>query len=164
MKYYTELKQRYDDLLNDPLHLQWNNWSKSNPLIRDGKNLGSVEGHKEQYEGKRTHLRNLIDEWDDDDCNKTGRKIPQYIRDLSYQPAPNPIPQPKPTVNVDWGKFAQGTGLIVAGSLILAGTLAEDVVTYGGGVADDPYTIGAGGGLFGGGLKLLQGAFASVPF
>ena len=48
----AELISRAADLVNDPLGLQWNNWSRNNPKVMpDGTNLGSVEGHQEQYPG-----------------------------------------------------------------------------------------------------------------
>lgn len=89
------LLSRTNDLLTDPLGLQWDNWNTPK-ILPDGTNVGSVEGHKHQYEGLRNRLRNQIDEWNDDDCNSTGLRITREARDLVFTPAPDPLPRPRP--------------------------------------------------------------------
>jgi len=37
--------------------------------------------------------------------------------------------------------------LLIGGILIIGGTIAEDVLTGGGGIVDDPATLGLGGGM-----------------
>ena len=89
------LLQRAHDLITDPLGLQWDNWYVPK-IMPDGTNVGSVAGHQQQYEGWRNRLRNLIEEWDEDDCNETGLRVPREIRDLVFQPTPAPTPRPRP--------------------------------------------------------------------
>ena len=91
----VELVQRKAELLSDPLHLQWDNWSTPK-ILPDGTNVGSVVGHQQQFQNKQTQVRRLIQEWDDDDCNNSGRRIQQPDRDLAYEDTPVPIQQPRP--------------------------------------------------------------------
>lgn len=43
------------------------------------------------------------------------------------------------------------------GAMVIGGTLAEDAVTGGAGVVDDPATIGAGLAAIGGGMSAIGG-------
>ncbi|MDQ5820822.1 MAG: DUF4157 domain-containing protein, partial [Actinomycetota bacterium] len=99
----AELIRRAGELVADPLGLQWDNWNTPK-IFPDGRNAGSVAGHQQQYEGWRNRLRNLITDWDDNDCNsRTGKRIPQSARDLQFAPVPAPTPRPRPdTAPAPW--------------------------------------------------------------
>jgi hypothetical protein len=96
-----ELIKRAAESVEDKFGLQWDNVSKSNPktvIMPDGtrRKIGSVEGHKEQFESKQNRLRKLIDDWKDDDCNQTGKRVKQEDRDWSFKSFPLPAPRPRP--------------------------------------------------------------------
>jgi Domain of unknown function (DUF4157) len=152
----AELISRAADLVSDPLGLQWHNWSKSNPKIMpDGTNLGSVEGHQEQYEGWRNRLRNRVSDWDDDDCNSTGLRVPDDARQLVFKPAPVPIPRAEPgTGPKPWeppgahrvATLAKGAAIGAGAGLVLGGVLGAVIGGAGGTlVAPGVGTVGGGG-------------------
>jgi hypothetical protein len=149
------LISRAADLINDPLGLQWDNWNTPK-FMPDGTDLGSVVGHQQQYEGWRNRLRNLISEWDDDDCNSTGLRVPGDARDLAFKPVPQPIRRPRPeTEPKPWqppgarraAAAAKGAAIGIGAGLVLGGVIgailggaggtlvAPGVGTVGGGVA-----------------------------
>jgi len=112
-----ELRKRADELIRDEHHLQWKYWSKSNPHPI----YGTVQGHQEQYNGKRTRLKNKIDQWDDNDCNLTNRRITQDVRDWAYKPAPDPDWQAPTTDDLpDW---VQELGVFIVGGVLVVGAL-----------------------------------------
>lgn len=90
------LKGRADDLIKDPLGLQWSHWSKSNPHPRPG--YGSVEGHQEQYEGWRRRLNNLLEEWKNNCMGKGGPPPPKECWAWRKRPAPEPVRRPNPAI------------------------------------------------------------------
>ncbi|WP_217614712.1 hypothetical protein [Cellulomonas sp. GbtcB1] len=51
-------------------------------------------------------------------------------------------------------------GPIIGGAALIIATLAEDVVTGGAGIADDPVTIGGGAGSISWGWGILTGTVA----
>ncbi|MFB2892324.1 hypothetical protein ACE1CI_05195 [Aerosakkonemataceae cyanobacterium BLCC-F50] len=125
-KLVNELRERAEELIRDEHHLQWKYGSKSNPHPI----YGSVEGHKEQYEGKRTRLKNKIDDWDKNDCNSTNNRITQDVRDWAYKRAPDPVWQP-PTTD-DLPDFAKTLGIVVVGVflvVVLLFFLPEEIIT-----------------------------------
>jgi hypothetical protein len=91
----AELLRRADELVMDPHGLQWDHWATPR-VLPDGTNLGSIVGHQQQYEAWRNRLVNLLDEWQDDDCNQTGLRVPQEVRDMAYRPTPSPAMRPRP--------------------------------------------------------------------
>jgi hypothetical protein len=164
------LIQRAIDLVNDPLDLQWDNWTAPK-ILPDGTNVGSVVGHQQQYEGWRNRLRNLIDQWKNDDCNSTGLRIPQDVRDLAYKPTPEPIRRPRPETRPQpWtppgaepspspiakrvGAAATG-GLIGAGVGAVLGGIVGGVLGASGGtlVAPGVGTVSAGAAGVGAGIE-----------
>jgi hypothetical protein len=125
----AKLIERSDELIADPYDLQFDNWSKANPKVvrlPDGRerNLGSIEGHQEQFRNRQKQLRDLLKKWDEDECrNKTGIKISKSDRDWAFKAAPKPKPKPKPSENQgfqmpDW---AVALGVIVVGGAIVIG-------------------------------------------
>lgn len=58
-----------------------------------------------------------------------------------------PKPQPVPVLVPGWQKVA-AAGLFVVSAGIIIATLAEDIVTIGGGVADDPASFGAAAAVY----------------
>ena len=87
----------------------------------------------------------------------TGRvpvRVPVPVPVPILVPVPNPAPAPVRAPTTGWEPpgwlkpVVVGGAVIVGGALILA-TLAEDILTVGVGIADDPFTIGAGLGLIG---------------
>jgi len=125
----AELVERSGELIADPYDLQFDNWSKANPKtvrLPDGRerNLGSIEGHQEQFKNKQTQLRNLLKKWDEDKCrNKTGIKISKSDRDWAFKPTPKPKPKPKPSKSQgfqlpDW---AVALGVVLVGGAIIIG-------------------------------------------
>ncbi|MCC6744072.1 MAG: hypothetical protein IT175_09445 [Acidobacteria bacterium] len=87
----TELESRAADLVADDWHMQWYNWSKSNPLIINGKNLGSVEGHQDKFSETQERLQKAISRYRDR-CNG-GPPIPRMARGWAYAPTPSPAYQ-----------------------------------------------------------------------
>jgi hypothetical protein len=167
------LIQRASDLVNDPLGLQWDNWSTPK-IFPDGSNAGSVVGHQQQYEGWRNRLRNLIDEWKDDDCNSTGLRVPQDARDLVFKPTPQPIQRPRPeqgpkpwnapgtTPSPSLGpkvSAAAGGAAIGASAGIVLGGIIGAVVGGTGGTFVAPGFGTVGGGVAG----AVAGAEAGAP-
>jgi hypothetical protein len=154
-----ELQKRTQDLITDPLGLQWDNWNTPK-IFPDGSNAGSVVGHQQQFQNKQTSLQNKIREWDDDDCTSTGLRVPQDARDLQFVRVPVPTPRPRPDQDPKpWespgahgvskraadaalgAAIGGGAGLVlggIAGAIggALGGTfVAPGVGTVGGGVA-----------------------------
>ena len=168
------LLQRASDLLNDPLGLQWDNWFTPK-ILPDGTNVGSVVGHQQQYEGWRNRLRNQIDQWNDDDCNSTGLRVPQDVRDLVFKPAPAPIPRPRPESGPKpWtapgsapsqsetakrlGAAAEGAAIGATAGLVLGGVVGAIVGGAGGTlVAPGVGTVGVGA------AGAVAGAEAGAP-
>lgn len=149
----AELLKRAHELVTDPLGLQWDHWNTPK-ILPGGTNVGSVAGHQHQYEGWRNRLRNLIAEWDDDDCNSTGLRVPQDARELVFRPVPTPIPRPRPSTDPQpWegpgarrvAAAARGAA-IGAGAGLLLGGLTGGLLGAGGGtlVAPGFGTIGGG--------------------
>lgn len=56
----------------------------------------------------------------------------------------------------DNGKVVVGGVIIVGGVVVIGATLAEDVVTGGAGVADDPASFAAAAAMFGKGLQMIK--------
>src|SRR6202453_907063 len=170
----AELLQRAADLLNDPLGLQWDNWNVPK-ILPDGTNIGSVVGHQHQYEGWRNRLENLIEEWDNDDCNSTGLRVPKDARDLQFKPAPSPIPRPRPeTGPKPWtapgrapsdsptarrlSAAAKGAAIGATAGLVLGG-IAGAIGGGAGGTLVAPGVGTVGGGVAG----AMAGAEAGAP-
>jgi hypothetical protein len=168
------LLQRAADLINDPLGLQWDNWNVPK-ILPDGTNLGSVVGHQQQYEGWRNRLRNLIEEWDNDDCNSTGLRVLKDARDLQFKPAPSPTPRPRPeTGPKPWtppgsapsesptakrlAAAAKGAAIGATAGLVLGG-IAGAIGGGAGGTLVAPGVGTVGGGVAG----AIAGAEAGAP-
>ena len=64
---------RYNELIADRFNLFINNKSVSNPLILNGVNKGSWDGHVDQYKYVRGVLRNLINKASNAGCPATPR-------------------------------------------------------------------------------------------
>jgi uncharacterized protein DUF4157 len=163
----AELISRAADLVNDPLGLQWDNWNVPK-IMPDGTNVGSVAGHQQQYGGWRNRLRNLIGQWDDDDCNQTGLRVPQDARDLQFKPVPAPTPRPRPAPEEPkpWqppgahrvGAAAKGAAIGAGAGLVLGGVIGAILGGTGGTfVAPGVGTIGVGA------AGALAGAEAGAP-
>jgi Domain of unknown function (DUF4157) len=167
----AELISRAADLVKDPLGLQWDNWNVPK-IMPDGTNVGSVVGHQQQYEGWRNRLRNLIGQWDDDDCNQTGLRVPQDARDLQFKPAPAPAPRPKPEPDKPkpWespgarrvGKAAGGAAIGAGVGLVLGGIIGA-VVGGGGGTLVLPVGGTIAGGAGGWAAGAAAGASVGAP-
>lgn len=167
------LVQRAADLIADPQGLQWDN--VINPKIvrtPDGRviNFGSVQGHQQQYENWRTRLRNKIREWDDDDCNQTGLRVPAEAREWQFRPVPAPTQRPRPdTTPQPWeapgarrvGKAATGA-LIGAGIGAVLGGITGAVLGGGGGTLVLPGVGTIGGGAAGFVAGAEAGAWAGA--
>ena len=165
----AELLKRAADLQKDPLGLQWDNWTTPK-ITPDGTNLGSVKGHQQQYENWRTRLRNLIKKWNDDDCNSTGRRVPQDVRDLQFEPIPEPIPRPRPETDPKpWeppgarrlSSAAKGA-LIGTGIGATLGAIAGAIVGGVGGAAGGTLVAPGVGTVGGAGVGGVEGATAGA--
>jgi hypothetical protein len=169
----AKLIERGEELVKDPWGLQWDNWHTPK-ILPDGTNLGSVAGHQHQYEGWRTRLRNLLDEWQDDDCNNTGLRVPQEVRELAFKPAPEPVPRPRPeTEPKPWAPpgaapapsplrrvGAAATGALVgAAAGAVTGGLIGGVVGASGGTLVAPGAGTVGGGAAGVSAGVEAGAW-----
>lgn len=167
----AELIRRATELITDPLGLQWDNWNVPK-IMPDGTNVGSVVGHQQQYEGWRNRLRNLIGEWDDDDCNQTGLRVPQDARNLQFQPAPAPQARPRPASEEPkpWespgahrvGKAAGGAAIGAGVGMVLGGIIGA-VLGGGGGTFVLPVGGTIGGGAAGWAGGAVAGAAAGAP-
>jgi hypothetical protein len=121
----NELKQRFQELLDDAQHLQWDNWSVSNPK----PGVGSVEGHQIQFRQKQTRLRNKLNEWNTDNCGGGGGALPSDAWQWATRPAPDPIPQSRPTPPAPATSSSTVWGVIAVGCLIGIGLLLAPEVT-----------------------------------
>lgn len=75
-------------------------------------------------------------------------------------PSAQPIRIPEPTIN--WDKII-GTGLMVTGAALVVGTIVEDFLTVGAGLADDPVTLAAGRWTFLRGVSMWSTAPVILP-
>lgn len=152
-KAVEELIRRADELLRDPLGLQWDNWTTPK-VLPGGINVGSVVGHQEQYENWVRRLGRLLSRWDDDDCNSTGRRVTREEREWVFKQTPVPIPRPRPdTTPEPWAppgahRFAaaaRGAAIGATAGLVLGGIIGA-IGGAGGGtlVAPGVGTIGGG--------------------
>ncbi|WP_249125916.1 DUF4157 domain-containing protein [Streptomyces sp. A2-16] len=169
----AELLVRAFDLVTDPQGLQWENWNTPK-VLPDGTRIGSVVGHQHQYEGWRSRLRNLISQWDDDDCNTTGLRVPGEARALVFKVAPVPVPRPKPNLEPKpWERpgarraGAAAKGAAIGGGLgLVLGGIVGAVLGGGAGtfVAPGVGTIsgGAAGAAAGAEAGLSVGAAAGI--
>ena len=167
----AELIRRAAELISDPLGLQWDNWNTPK-IMPDGTNVGSVAGHQQQYEGWRNRLRNLIGEWDDDDCNQTGLRVPQDARNLQFRPAPAPTPRPRPEPGKPkpWespgahrvGVAARGAAIGAGAGLVLGGIIGA-VLGGGGGTFVAPGFGTIAGGAGGWAAGAAAGAAVGAP-
>jgi RHS repeat-associated protein len=88
-------------------------------------------------------------------CFKLDRRDYSPALDPHVLPNRVPVPAPKPIALKTAPSSGPGINwwLIGAGALVILGTLAEDVLTLGGGVLDDPATLGAGAALIRAGFR-----------
>jgi hypothetical protein len=188
-KTIEELKNRYDELLEDKLGLQNGYWGKDDPKLRynnDGskmldkngkqKSFGSIEGHYEQFISKQKNLENRLRSWLDHCGGGNGSAL---IFDIAYEwigkTAPVPVYQPPVSIPanapsnqpvsqpqgtaIDIGQALWGGVLISGGIILIGSTLIEDVGTGGAGTLDDPWTLTAAGKTIEVGWNVLAGAF-----
>ncbi|HVG32465.1 MAG TPA: DUF4157 domain-containing protein [Pyrinomonadaceae bacterium] len=158
----AELVRRASELLADPLGLQWDNWTTPR-ILPGGTNVGSVQGHQQQFQNWQQRLRKLIQRWDDDDCNSTGRRVTREERELAHRETPAPIPRPRPqTAPRPWNapgtapdtsgqRRAAATGVLIGGAV---GTVLGGII---GGVLG-----GAGGTLVAPGFGTVGGGAAGA--
>ena len=76
------------------------------------------------------------------------------------------VPEPVPWYEQAWdtasdfvrdnGRAIVGGVIIVGGVVVIGATLAEDVLTAGAGVADDPASFAAASAMFGQGLQMIR--------
>lgn len=71
------------------------------------------------------------------------------------QPVLSPAPQPVSESNNFW-EILVGVTLIIGAGAIITATIAEDVVTAGAGVADDPVSFAAAAAIFARGLAFMK--------
>ncbi|MDI1433354.1 DUF4157 domain-containing protein [Polyangium sorediatum] len=164
----TALKALWQGIVDDEYNLQFNNWSKSNPLIIDGHNIGSVEGHQEKFRNLQRRLKNLLDAWKDDDCNDTPFRVPkeawEWVKEPIPDPAPKPAPKPKPWTAPGSAKLgaAAAGGLIGAGVGAVLGAGAGAILGGSGGTLVAPGFGTVGGGAAGGVAGAKAGAWAGA--
>jgi hypothetical protein len=112
-----ELKQRYDELVEDEHNLQWDHWSKSDAH----PNFGSVEGHQEQFENVQNRLRKFLKKFWDNNCgNGAGGaqlELPEDVLSWQGKAAPRPKYKPKPQTDADKAVEA-AMGTVEAGVVI----------------------------------------------
>jgi hypothetical protein len=80
----------------------------------------------------------------------------QVIPDKVKVPEPVPVYERVFEWVADNGKVIAGTALVVGAVVIVGGTLVEDVLTAGAGIADDPASFAAASALFGQGLQMIR--------
>ena len=106
----------------------------------DGKqiDLGTIEGHQEQFKNKQRSLKASLQKWNDDDCNsKTGNKVPRNVYDWASASIPTPISKPAPQIDSNsrlpvWvqemGGVISDGGLILKKSAEMLGTAIVTVL------------------------------------
>lgn len=87
---------------------------------------------------------------------------PQPVRVPHLAPVPSPQPVRVQQPSTNWPKVI-GTGLVVTGAVIVVGTIIEDFLTAGAGIADDPVSFAAAAAAFARGMALIRGAAAALP-
>ena len=75
------------------------------------------------------------------------------MRPRCPEPVRVPIRVPDPQTVAETAEKV-GVGVAVVGGVIVVATIAEDVITGGAGIADDPATLGAGFSMMATGLGL----------
>src|SRR4051794_27129085 len=96
----------------------------------------------------------------DDDPGHRGRRVSGSVRPVPAPPSSNDQSHSGSSVG---GHILAGIGgglLVLGGALLIGGTVAEDVVTGGAGILDDPFMIGGGWAGISEGSELLASAFA----
>src|SRR6266536_2397998 len=152
----NELTGRANDLTNDPQGLQWSHWSKSTPHPR----YGSVQGHQEQYEGWRTRLGHLLEEWKRNCMGKGGPPPPTDCWSIRKNPAPHPVRRPNPATQPPRWLPGQSPE-----ELRLQAESAEQMYEAWKKIAIGGYLVGGvltGGALFGGGAAAGAGSLLPV--
>jgi hypothetical protein len=161
------LIERANDLINDPLGLQWDNWTTPK-ILPGGRNVGSVVGHQQQYLNWRTRLQNLLRQWDDDDCNSTGLRVPREVREWAFKRVPEPTPrlrpdtEPKPWEGPGVRRVAAAASLgaaIGAAAGLIVGAVGGAIGGAAGGTLVAPGVGTVGGGAAG----AIAGAEAGAP-
>jgi RHS repeat-associated protein len=84
------LKKRASDLIYDPQNLQWYHWTIPHPRF------GSVQGHRQQYEGWRSRLDEQLKKWYDKCKDKGGPQPPCEAKEWAKTPAPVPVIRESP--------------------------------------------------------------------
>ena len=111
------LMQRYEELLADEHHLQWNNWTTPDPQF------GSVVSHQNEFITTRNGLQNRLNSWKKNNCDDPNdpSQLPADALDWASRPAPDPIPQPRPSEDSSSSSLASKvlTILKIAGVSIL---------------------------------------------
>lgn len=87
---------------------------------------------------------------------------PQPVRVPHLAPVPSPQPVRVQQPSTNWPKVI-GTGLVVTGAVIVVGTIIEDFLTAGAGIADDPVSFAAAAAALARGMALIRGAAAALP-
>lgn len=80
----------------------------------------------------------------------------------SAQPLRQPVPVTAPAPGYDWAKII-GIGLIATAGVIVIGTVVEDFLTAGAGVADDPASFSLAGASLARGLSMVGAGAAALP-
>ncbi|MCL6271790.1 hypothetical protein M3P05_17870 [Sansalvadorimonas sp. 2012CJ34-2] len=79
------------------------------------------------------------------------------------QPLAQPKRRPQPVSDpINWDRVI-GTGLIIAATAIVVGTIVEDFLTFGAGVADDPASFAAAGVSYARGVALWRSTTVVIP-
>lgn len=104
-----------------------------------------TEEKHEEGEGRRRRDRGR-------ESGDRRRRAPRRRPDGWQGPWPPPVwPPPEESSETETSSsrvgFWLGVGLIVVGSVVIVATIAEDFFTLGGGLADDPVTMTAGGAM-----------------
>ena len=87
------LIQRFEELQADVHNLQFDYWNTPHPA-----GYGSVESHQDKFSSEQRGLRNLLNKWNDKNCNNPSgsSQLPQTAWYWATVSPPKPIPKEKP--------------------------------------------------------------------
>jgi RHS repeat-associated protein len=129
IKVALEVFRRGNELVRDVHFLPW--WTRHQAFP-----WGTVKGHMDKFLEQQRRLRNMLDDWDDQDCGGPGNggKLPYDVWAFAYQAVPKPAHRRVPPPGFNWSAptinptpvivavgvvalaLARGGGLSVAGA------------------------------------------------
>lgn len=123
------------------------------PKLRAEIRLPKLEGHIDQFHYLAMDVKIVLEITPKPE--RPRMDSPQPLRRVA--PVPVAVPQP----GLDWSRII-GVGLVVVAGAVVVGTLVEDFLTAGAGIADDPASFALAGAAFTRGLAMIRGGAATA--